>query len=112
MAVVHLPPHEPLRSKSVSPLFHPAGRSLPGLVVLVAAAMQLPSVASAQHADKTFFTRRDAVATGIALAGTAVVFQFDDRIARWTQEPSVQGGSSRRRVVKDLTFINETPFTF
>ena len=92
--------------------FHPAGRFLPGLVILAAASMQLPSVARAQHVDKTFFTRRDAVATGVALAGTALVYQFDERIARWSQEPSVQGGASRRKIVKDLTFINETPFTF
>ena len=71
-----------------------------------------PFAARAQHVDKTFFTRRDAVATGIAVAGTAIVYQFDERIARWTQEPSVQGGASRHKVVKDLTFINETPFTF
>ena len=71
-----------------------------------------PATAAAQQADKTFFTRRDAVATGIAVAGTAIVFQFDQRIARWSQEPGVQGSSSRHAVVKDLTLINETPFTF
>ena len=80
------------------------------LAVLVGAA--LPQPASAQRVDKTFFTRRDAVATGIAIAGTAVVYQFDERIARWTQLPSVQGSSSRHRLAKELTFINETPFTF
>jgi membrane-associated phospholipid phosphatase len=79
-----------------------------GLVVLV----HWPVSARAQHADKTYFTRRDAVATGIAVAGTALVFQFDQRIARWSQQPAVQGSSSRHAVVKDLTLINETPFTF
>ena len=92
--------------------FRPAGRTLSGLVVLAVASTQLPATAAAQHADKTFFTRRDAVATGIALAGTAIVFQFDERIARWTQEPQVQGSRSRHALVKDLTVINETPFTF
>ena len=93
-------------------LLQPAGRSLSAVAILVAASMQLPTVARAQHRDKTFFTRRDAVATGIALAGTALVYQFDERIARWTQEPQVQGSPSRHSLVKDLTFINETPFTF
>ena len=80
--------------------------------------LAVPAVASAQeltrrgHVDKTFFTRRDAVATGIALAGTAIVFQYDKRIARWSQLPSVQGSASRGRVVHALTTVNETPFTF
>ena len=81
-------------------------------VATTAALAGSPVVASAQHVDKTFFTRRDAVATGIAIAGTAIVFQFDERIARWTQEPSVQGSPSRRALAKDLTLLNETPFTF
>jgi membrane-associated phospholipid phosphatase len=92
--------------------FRLAGRTLSGLVVLAVASAQLPATAAAQHADKTFFTRRDAVATGIALAGTAIVYQFDERIARWTQEPQVQGTHRRHTLVKDLTVVNETPFTF
>ena len=80
--------------------------------VCVAALTQLPSTAGAQRVDKTFFTRRDAVATGVALAGTAIVFQFDQRIARWSQEPAVHGSARRHALVKDLTLINETPFTF
>ena len=87
-------------------------RSSPWVIIAAVALAQSPTSAAAQHADKTFFTRRDAVATGIALAGTAVVFQFDERIARWTQEPSVQGSATRHAIVKDLTLINETPFTF
>jgi membrane-associated phospholipid phosphatase len=71
-----------------------------------------PFPAHAQEVDKTFFTRRDLVATGIAIAGTAIVYQYDTRIAHFSQEPSVQGGSSRRHVVRALTTINETPFTF
>ena len=84
----------------------------PLVIVAGAALAGTPRPVVAQHADKTFFTRRDAVATGIALAGTAIVFQFDERIARWTQEPSVQGSPSRHALAKDLTLINETPFTF
>ncbi|HWE41081.1 MAG TPA: phosphatase PAP2 family protein [Gemmatimonadaceae bacterium] len=81
-------------------------------IAVAAALAASPRAARAQHADRTFFTRRDVVATGIALAGTALVFQFDERIARWTQQPSVQGTPSRRELAKDLTLINETPFTF
>lgn len=73
---------------------------------------QWPAAAGAQQVDKTFFTRRDLVATGVAVAGTAIVFQFDERVARWFQQPSVQGGRGRHAVIKDLTRVNETPFTF
>ena len=82
------------------------------LVSLVAGLARSPAIAGAQEVSKTFFTGRDAIAAGIALAGTAVVFQFDERIARWSQEPRVQGGTGRHALVKDLTKVNETPFTF
>ena len=88
-----------------------ASTSYFGLLIAVVMA-GTPRASAAQHADKTFFTRRDAVATGVAIAGTALVFQFDTRIARWSQLPEVQGSSGRRRVVKVLTTLNETPFTF
>jgi len=81
-------------------------------VGIAAALAQLPAAASAQQVDKTFFTRRDLVATGVAVAGTAIVYQFDERIARWFQQPDFQGGRGRHAVVKDLTRVNETPFTF
>ncbi len=87
----------------------------PSLVLVVSFTAALggrPAPLAAQETSKTFFNRRDAIATGIALAGTAVVFQFDQRIARWSQEPEVQGGSGRHALVKNLTKINETPFTF
>src|SRR5205823_5528607 len=61
--------------------------------------------------DKTLFTRRDAIWTGLAIAGTAAVSQFDERIERWSQTSSVQGGSSRRNLVDKLTHVNETPLT-
>lgn len=61
--------------------------------------------------DKTFFTRRDAVLTGFAILGTAAIMPFDERIARWSQSPTVQGGSGRRSTVDWLTHINETPLT-
>lgn len=63
------------------------------------------------HADKTFFTRRDAVLTGVAVVGTVAVSAFDERIGRWTQSSSVQGDSSRRHLFDNLTHLNETPLT-
>lgn len=61
--------------------------------------------------DKTFFTRRDAVLTGIAAAGTVAISVFDERIGHWTQTPSVQGDQSRRDLFDNLTHLNETPLT-
>jgi membrane-associated phospholipid phosphatase len=61
--------------------------------------------------QKTFFVKRDLVATGIALAGTAVVSAFDLRIAHWARSPSVQGDSSRHETVSNMTRVNETPLT-
>jgi len=67
--------------------------------------------ADSTNADKTFFTRRDLVLTGVALVGSAGVSVFDERIARWTRSPSVQGGTSRHDLVKSLTVVNEVPLT-
>lgn len=72
-------------------------------------------VAQAQRAPddttKTFFVRRDLAWSAAALAGTGVISVFDKRIAHWTQTSSVQGSSSRDRLVSDLTKINETTLT-
>lgn len=59
--------------------------------------------------QKTFFVKRDLVATGIAAAGTVAVSGFDLRVARWARSTNVQGDSSRQRFVDELTRINETP---
>jgi membrane-associated phospholipid phosphatase len=61
--------------------------------------------------DKTFFTRRDAVLTGIATVGTIGVALFDEKIARWSQTPYVQGDTGRRDLIDVLTKFNETPLT-
>jgi membrane-associated phospholipid phosphatase len=60
---------------------------------------------------KTFFVKRDLMWSGVALAGTAVVSAFDERIAHWWQTPGVQGSSSRHNFVNDLTKVNETTLT-
>jgi membrane-associated phospholipid phosphatase len=59
--------------------------------------------------QKTFFVRRDLVATAVAAAGTAAVSSFDLRVAHWARSANVQGDSSRRNLVDELTRINETP---
>jgi membrane-associated phospholipid phosphatase len=62
-------------------------------------------------AQKTFFTRRDAVLSGVAMAGSGIVSIFDERIGRWARSPSIQGDSARHDLFKRLTVINEVPLT-
>ncbi len=85
------------------------------LVVGLVTALSVAPFAAAQRVPddtaKTYFVRRDLLWSGIALAGTAGISVFDKRIAHWTQTSSVQGSSSRHRVVDDLTKINETTLT-
>ena len=69
----------------------------------------LSDLARASAPQKTFFVKRDLVATGIAVAGSAVVSAFDLRIAHWARSPGVQGDSSRHELIEDLTRANETP---
>jgi membrane-associated phospholipid phosphatase len=66
---------------------------------------------TATHTQKTFFVRRDLVATGIALAATAAVSSADLRVAHWARGAGVQGDPSRRRLVEGMTRLNETPLT-
>src|SRR5437870_3497503 len=61
--------------------------------------------------QKTFFTRRDAVLTGVAVAASAGVSVFDERIGRWARSPSIQGSTSRHDLFKRLTVVNEVPLT-
>jgi membrane-associated phospholipid phosphatase len=74
-------------------------------------AQDATALGDSSRIPKTFFTRRDAIWTGVAIVGTAAITQFDERIARWAQTPSVQGGSSRHDLVDALTHVNETPLT-
>src|SRR6185369_16699919 len=45
--------------------------------------------------QKTFFVKRDLVASGIAFAASVAVSSFDLRIAHWARSEGVQGYSSR-----------------
>jgi hypothetical protein len=60
---------------------------------------------------KTFFTRRDAAWSGVALAASAGLSIFDVRISNWFRSSGVQGSSARHTAFKDLTVINEQPLT-
>ncbi len=67
---------------------------------------------SASHgAQKTFFVKRDLVASGIALAASVAVSSFDLRIAHWARSEGVQGDSTRHDRVSTATRVNETPLT-
>jgi membrane-associated phospholipid phosphatase len=61
--------------------------------------------------QKTFFTRGDAVVSGVAFAASVGVSHFDERIAAWARSPSVQGGDSRHDLMEKLTVVNEVPLT-
>jgi membrane-associated phospholipid phosphatase len=68
-----------------------------------------PDTVRDRKPQKTFFVKRDLVASGIAVAGSAAVSAFDLRIAHWARSPGVQGDSSRRDLIDQLTRANETP---
>src|SRR4051812_27530208 len=72
---------------------------------------QQPARRDTANVDRTFFTKRDAVLAGIALAGTAVISVFDVRIASYMQSEGVRGGQSRYDMVHSVTFVNEMPLT-
>ncbi len=76
---------------------------------VVSAASAEPDTTGGPKVQKTFFVKRDLVAAGIAVAGSAAVSAFDLRIAHWARSPSVQGDSSRHDLVEQLTRANETP---
>jgi membrane-associated phospholipid phosphatase len=78
---------------------------------VTAHAQSNPKPFDSTHVDKTFFTRRDAALSGIAIVGSAGLSVFDKRIAHWFQSPRVQGDSIRHDHVDALTRINETPLT-
>ncbi|HEX3867332.1 MAG TPA: phosphatase PAP2 family protein [Gemmatimonadaceae bacterium] len=91
---------------------------LQAATVLVSLALAAPrlfsqsaTLDSTHKVDKTFFTRQDAVMSAAAFAVSAGVSVFDLRVANWSQQPSIQGSAARRRLVNDLTVVNEQPLT-
>lgn len=81
-------------------------------MLLLAAALPLAAQRDTTgRVDKTFFTRKDLVVLGIGFGASVVFSAFDERIASWTQDPSVQGGDSRRNTFELVTNVNEVPLT-
>lgn len=68
-------------------------------------------VLALQQHDSSFVHKGDGKLAIAAVAATALTAAFDERIARWTRQPSVQGDSSRSDVVKAVTVVNEVPLT-
>ena len=84
------------------------------LTAAAAALLQQPPVsspASPVPQDTGFFRRQDKVIAGAAVGATVVVAMFDERIARFLRQPSVQGDSGRHDAVSAATVINEQPLT-
>src|SRR3954464_5459496 len=87
-------------------------RTLAFLIPAIFSAVGTPLVAQRVPDDttKTFFVKHDLATTAIALGVTGLTSIFDQRIQRWSQSSSVQD-SSRTKVMKGLTHINETTLT-
>ncbi len=66
---------------------------------------------ASRNVQKTFFVKRDLVASGIAFAASVGVSAFDLRIAHWARSQGVQGDSTRFDRVSTVTRVNETPLT-
>jgi hypothetical protein len=80
------------------------------LLGLLAAPMTAPAQVR-DTVDKTFFTRRDVWESVLILGASAGVAAYDERIARWTQRPDIQGDSTRIKRINGLTIVNEQPLT-
>ena len=71
-----------------------------------------PRLTVAPAAEGTpFFRERDLTVVVVASFAAIELGHYDTRIARWTQTSSVQGDSSRLRLVKKFTKANETTLT-
>ena len=74
-------------------------------MLLAAALLQQPD------SSPKFMQKKDARFALAVAGGTAAFAIFDERIARWTRQPNVQGDSARHRLVKKVTVVNEMPLT-
>src|SRR6185503_10420140 len=62
-----------------------------------------------QQPDSGFFRRNDKLILAGSIAATAITAAFDERVARFSRTPRVQGDSSRHDLVSKATVINEVP---
>lgn len=82
------------------------------LHAILAASLALDTIPRAiSHGDSSLLRRREAVIGLAAVATTAALSVYDERIARWMRQPSVQGDSARHRLVSKVTWVNEMPLT-
>jgi len=76
------------------------------LLILCTAMLQEPEMK-----DSSFFQKNDGKIAIAAVATSGFMAIFDERIARWARQPSVQGDSSRHNFVDAITVVNEVPLT-
>ena len=111
-----VPLSAPLQYRCVQNLLESANVRKDIVLGLIMAAAPVLSVTAQRKdsVDKTFFTRRDLYYTAGAVAGTVIIAQYDQKIARWWQSSHVQGdssGSTLRSIINNATKVNETPLT-
>ena len=63
------------------------------------------------QSDSAFLQKGDGKLALVAVGATATALVFDERIARWARQPSVQGDSTRHDRVSTATVVNEVPLT-
>lgn len=82
------------------------------VVVLLALAAQLAAAQSSDttRRDKTFFTRRDLLISGIALGATGLISIFDDDIALASRQPRFRG-ANLQDFSTNVSKVNETTLT-
>lgn len=81
------------------------------LILTVSFLAAAQAVDSTAGGDRRFLRPRELTVLGLGIAASAGLSAFDPRIARWTQSSGIQGSSGRKRLVNDLTRVNETTLT-
>jgi hypothetical protein len=81
------------------------------LVSLASLAGAQRADSTADHGDRRFLRPRELTVLGVGVAASALLSTADTKIARWDQSSGVQGSAGRRRLVNDITRVNETTLT-
>lgn len=76
------------------------------LPILVFAALQQPP-----GVDSGLVRPGDVRLWVTAVVATGAAAAYDEKFARWTRQPGVQGDSARHDIVKAATWVNEMPLT-
>ena len=72
---------------------------------------QSPDSSGCAHGDRRFIRPRELTTVGGGIAASLLLSAYDVRIARWDQSSGVQGSPARRRLVNDITHVNESTLT-